>query len=735
MINPDLPIKKLSEDTLGRKSFARNLASTLMNYSLDSSCTIGLYGEWGSGKTSLLNMVLDLVENESKETIILKFNPWLCSDSKQLISQFFKQLATAIKLKKPKDVKTWELIDQYAELFDVVNLIPGAGSYLALLWNLIKKKAKQHVDEANGDLQEKKNQIIAKMLESNLRIIVAIDDIDRLSEAEIIAVFQLVKALADFPNTIYLLSFDYNVVVNALSKVQHGDGKEYLEKIIQVPFEIPAPDMASIHHTLFSRLDSIIGTISEERWDSASWAELFEYGIKRYIKSIRDVIRYTNVFLLKYELLKDETDIVDLLGLTCLQVFEPTIYSNLPYYKDSLCGDNRNYSSDRQKQDEAKVKRMIDALITNNEAVMNSEAAPNILGLLFPRTRSITHAPYSIGKAYVYKTSLINHNIVSEACFDRYFSLTLENGAIPSASIRHLIFEAPEDELENSIDHFVNEEKIVRFLDEIDGYANRYRVSDLQADRVTALIRSFSKKWNSIKVEDNGMFTYPFQWRFLNCAASLLKLMADNERYDFMLSLFHDKEVPPSILALFLQEFGNQYGRYSNKEENNSTKLLTLEDVTNLEMIFKNRAIEALDTKEALAQRDGLNFLWMLSQIDPDLTQEKKKTLVSDDLSLVRVLVYCSSPGRVAGRIVTKTRKIDLQRLAEFIEIDAADQRLRKLKSNPEFLHLPLEDQMDIVTFIMVRDRENEDSLYDGHIADEVVMKERNKIIMQLSQN
>lgn len=53
--------------------------------------------------------------------------------------------------------------------------------------------------------------------------------------------------MADFPNTVYLLTFDYDVVVHALSKVQYGDGKEYLEKIIQVPFEIPTANVERIH--------------------------------------------------------------------------------------------------------------------------------------------------------------------------------------------------------------------------------------------------------------------------------------------------------------------------------------------------------------------------------------------------------------------------------------------------------------------------------------------------------
>ena len=305
-----------------------------MQYSFPSSLTIGLYGEWGSGKTSLLNMVFENVEQIDDGVVVLRFNPWLCFDSKQLVTQFFKQMATAIKLKNKKAEKVWELIDQYADVFDATSLIPVVGGGIAAFFRAIAKKAGKKVEKRTKDLQESKNQIIEKLKDEKMKIIVSIDDIDRLSEEEIVAVFQLVKSLADFPNTIYVLAFDYDVVVRALGKVQHGDGKEYLEKIVQVPFEIPAPNIDDIHEALFSKLNGILGDIPEEDWDKETWGELFQQGIKNYIKSIRDVIRYTNVFSLKYELLKNETSAADLLGLTCLQVFEPTVYSKLPSYKD-----------------------------------------------------------------------------------------------------------------------------------------------------------------------------------------------------------------------------------------------------------------------------------------------------------------------------------------------------------------------------------------------------------------
>ena len=104
MISPDLRITKSSEDKLNRESFAESLANVILQSTFPTSFTVGLYGAWGSGKTSLLNMVIEQIERSSTDVIILRFNPWLCSDPKQLITQFFKQLASAIKMKNLRQI-------------------------------------------------------------------------------------------------------------------------------------------------------------------------------------------------------------------------------------------------------------------------------------------------------------------------------------------------------------------------------------------------------------------------------------------------------------------------------------------------------------------------------------------------------------------------------------------------------------------------------------------------------
>lgn len=723
MLSPDLPIAKLEEDGLNRGSFAESLAKTLVQYSFPSSLTIGLYGEWGSGKTSLLNMVFENVERIDDGVVVLRFNPWLCSDPKQLVTQFFKQMATAIKLKKRAADKAWELIDQYADILGATSVIPVAGEIVAAFTKVLTKKAEEETKERTNDLQESKNQIIKKLKDEKIKIIVSIDDIDRLSEEEIVAVFQLVKSLADFPNTIYVLAFDYDVVVRALGKVQHGDGKEYLEKIVQVPFEIPVPNIDDIHEALFSKLNGILGDIPEEDWDKETWAELFQQGIKNYIRSIRDVIRYTNVFSLKYELLKNETSAADLLGLTCLQVFEPTVYSKLPSYKDILCGEKRSFSHERQKEMEEKVECAINRIAPDDGSVTDLEATKNILGTLFPGIKTNMGWSYGVGRGYSRRDSLIRNSIAAPECFDRYFALTLENGAIPTATVRRMVFESSESELAEETMQVYREGKIVRLLEAIEAYAGAGDGRIIDVERTAIIIKVLSCNWSSFEVEDGGFFTVPFAWRLLYCVDPLLKRMDSKARASLMCSIFENEKVQVSTVALLLQDFENQLGRYAENARESADAVLPLDAVLKLEAIFKERAVKAIDSKVVLRQYHGLRFLWLLEQIAPETAADKKKSMVTDDVSLVKIIDECTSRGSVAVRIVAKTRTVDRDRLSEFVDLGEAYQRVKKFATENQFFDLPRDEQMSAVAFILIVERGPVESSLKDCIAEDAIMK------------
>ena len=389
MLNSDLPIQNNKDDKLNRSGFATDLATAIINRNTPDGFVIGMYGEWGSGKTSVINMVVEQLELQrtslNEKIVIMRFNPWLCADQKQLVSQFFKQLSSRIMSENTKRSEFPGLenicgyMNNYAEVFEFAGELPTIGAFLKPLGKLLVKVAK----EKNDNIQVIKDKISKNLLECKLRIVVTIDDIDRLSNKEIISVFQLVKSLADFPFMTYLLAFDRKIVTRALGEVQNCDGANYLEKIIQAPFELPTANFQDISNIFFDKLNSIIRDIPENKWDKYYWLDLFHYGLRHYLDTIRNAVRLINTFSLKYAMVKNEVNLIDLIGLTFLQVFEPEVYSRLLFNKEML------YASGHGNQDEPTRKKNDDAWnsIVFGTPENRHDRIKNILCHLFPNVK------------------------------------------------------------------------------------------------------------------------------------------------------------------------------------------------------------------------------------------------------------------------------------------------------------------------------------------------------------
>ena len=92
----------------------------------------------------------------------------------------------------------------------------------------------------------------------------------------------------------------------------------------------------------------------------------------------------------------------------------------------------------------------------------------------------------------------------------------------------------------------------------------------------------------------------------------------------------------------------------------------------------------------------------MLGSVDVELTEKIKKSLISDDISLIKVISYCTSRGTVAIKIVEKTRDVNRQTIGEFIDVDEAYRRIKTFVATSKFGLLPEDDQMNAIAFIPV---------------------------------
>lgn len=485
-----------------------------------------------------------------------------------------------------------------------------------------------------------------------------------------------------------------------------------------------------------------------KHWDKAIWSEVFSYGIRRYIRTIRDVVRYTNVYMLKYELLKNETDPVDLLALTALQVFEPSLYSKLSGYTDYLCGSGEYILYEQQEGFEEKIKNALSPLFSEDTKLVDIVAAKNIIGILFPKARAAMNVFYGIGRIYSPREFMIHKNVASSECFDRYFRMSLENGDIPASVIKNIMFIASEDEISDEMMRIYRDGKIFRLLDEIEAYTNQQSESPkskifsnqesesampevhsdsgyeflVSSDRASKILAALVRNWGRFEVEDSRFTSISFNLRLLFCVKPLLKGMDSVKRIELMKRIFKDEHVQVSTLALMLEDFEHQIGRYTERNYNRDEAAFSEEEVDVLEEIFKKRAEETISSGEALTQHRGLDFLWLLWKIDEEKTEKIKNSLVTDDISLVKVVSYCTSLGAEAAKIVVQKRHVNLKALSEFIDVNEAKRRVRDFLGTKQFFMLPKDDQKNAITLVLTpKEQAGEDvsvEMIDEELAD-----------------
>ncbi|HGL4053831.1 TPA: P-loop NTPase fold protein [Citrobacter koseri] len=342
-LSTDRPSSDPIEDLFGHGPFAENLASSICRYSGNDGLVLALYGPWGSGKSTVLSYVRHFLEQrtEEEQPTIVTFNPWWFSGQDNLARAFLGQMQAVLPAKSEKFKKLGDLLGDFAEgvggLIDLSGMTGGAGSKFGKLIGMVTKRKPK-------DVPALKSEISKVLQDAGKRILIVIDDIDRLTPEETRQLFTVIKALADFPNVIYLLAFDREVASQAIEQQSGMPGERYLEKIIQVPFELPPIDRVALRAALFKRLDDVLRDTSDGLFDHSYWTNVFHSGLDPLFQVPRDIVRFTNTLSVTYPAVRNEVNPVDFIALEALRVFLPNLYDVIRTNQDKFSGhssDNR----------------------------------------------------------------------------------------------------------------------------------------------------------------------------------------------------------------------------------------------------------------------------------------------------------------------------------------------------------------------------------------------------------
>ncbi|RJG46447.1 P-loop NTPase fold protein [Mesorhizobium sp. DCY119] len=430
------------DDKLGFRPFASRLAKVLLSMDAPNGYVIGLHGVWGSGKSTALNFVRQHVEKHNQEierpeeqVVLIEFQPWLISGHQDLIGAFFKVLSERLpvlseqpsnllgKLQSVGKKAGDPIIDAAAAIGALFDPTAGIGSKAVA--TVAKSTLKDRLDrwQAIPSLQSSYQTLVVKLAQQKRRIVVFIDDVDRLSQDEIRNMMQLVKSVGRLPYVTYVLAYDRRIVWAALDREDSThEGPRFAEKIIQHELELPRPTQNALLRVFDSAArDFLDGIESNERLH-----RIVLHGLYNWIATPRDAIRLANAIKFSWGAIRGEIDPHDLLAMEGLRVFDYDTFQWLRKNRGFLIGDDLTMLNDDERK---KIASKLRTQLTENDKNYVIELLAN----LFPgREKELRGGLQHHGEPYY---SIVKRGGVGAAQgYDAYFSLFPPEGEISKSA-------------------------------------------------------------------------------------------------------------------------------------------------------------------------------------------------------------------------------------------------------------------------------------------------------------
>jgi hypothetical protein len=430
----DLPIASRSEDRFNRWQFAERIADTLAIRNDPSSLVVGLYGPWGDGKTSTLQLMVDAL-TAHPQVVVVRFNPWYFQSEEKLLKGFFGTLAEALGASLPNFKETiGTILNKYGSILSLASL--SIGGFVTIKANEAAKGLGETLSTVElDDLRRRLEEILEK---SGKKVVVLIDDIDRLDRLETHALLKLVKLSAGFKHTRYVLSFDDEMVAAAIGeRYGHGNyeaGRSFLEKIVQVPLHLPPADTLALRRMTLEGVQAVLdhSEIALSQGQADAYGRHFVDGLEFGLDTPRRGKVYVNALAFSLPLTKGEVNPVDLMLIEGIRVFYPNLYAEIRDNEDlflKVRAENAQGNEARRQQLSEVVTR---GLGGRNEREIGA-IRRGLLDVLFPRISNMGY-----GHDWDRKWAQ-EQRICSDQYFKRYFSYGVPPGDIADLEVVRLL--------------------------------------------------------------------------------------------------------------------------------------------------------------------------------------------------------------------------------------------------------------------------------------------------------
>ncbi|MEX2303715.1 MAG: P-loop NTPase fold protein [Bryobacterales bacterium] len=533
-MHPDDALSDPKKDELDRSGFAKALAHSILTMDVNSPFVFSIEGEWGSGKSTILAFTKYYLTHRNEinsqvplevDPIIVEFSPWWFSGSDDLLRQFIREISLQLRankkvLEKLKSLPS--LLDNLGAALSSSFLPAPEPTQMALLASALRKVLSWLLRDR--DVASLRHEIEKVLKRQPNRIVVFLDDLDRLHPEELLQVFQCVKAIASLPRLIYVLGFDQEAVQKMLTKVGIHNPHQYLEKIMQSVWSLPAPDQLGIARMTEKAIEELVDT-SPKVWQQDRWQSLYRDGLEHLIRTPRDVKRMANALRAAYPPVRSEVNPVDFVGFHTLRVLVPAAYSFIRSNRSWLTRANFRFLF-RDENDE--LKDRINVINQFLSSLRDGDRGPvaKMIETMFPMFNTQNKKSRFDGLEVVWRQEA---RICSVDRFDFYERLAIPVGAISSAELGRILRSPFPQGLLEDLQHLATatshdgDVKLRKFLEYSRGSISTYLSKE---ERQRLLINVFQVSDQLIsKTESYYVPFFSTDWEFAWLVTAIIDLL------------------------------------------------------------------------------------------------------------------------------------------------------------------------------------------------------------------
>ena len=636
-LDPDRALEHATQDQLGFVDIAKQLAPSIIKASKNDGIVIGLEGAWGSGKTSLLNFLrTEINAIKGKEIHIITIAPWLNRDNLSIVESLLEPMIVKLEEEREKITETIEQESIIRERFDkLINLFldygPKTARGVALAANVaapvtpygqvISKIAQIFANKASqwkpADVTstELKQKIIQNIKKLDIGFVIILDDLDRLEPKQAIEVVRMVRSVADFPQVTYLMCYDRKILAQALKtglKVEDGD--IFLQKIVQLTFNIPLPEPLDLRTQFYDEVKDIYAEVMNTDADGELLESLYlavdqegmRLSLPREVKLTLNNIRFI------FRQVKDNVYFPDLCRLYLIRTTHFKLYQWLEKYLSlySLLITKDAIISDDEKN---QMGKELEKLLPLESSEIDSPIS-NFMQFIPGLYVDLKSDDEKESKILVF--NIDSHDAVAAITrFKRlgspyhyrfYFALTCPRFVMPDEKFNNLL-ELARENVNDLATRFTQEaEKQLRrgktWFEHVLNRIDEECISNLDEDQLVGIVKALSKMMDDVIIPNDKSHAFPhlsdrpaldtLAYMVAKNCLKQLNALDSRKQDETVRQIAHEGESINWLIGYFFRNQLYQHERIDNKAENSDQWIISKEVLNDAINILKKRLNE-----------------------------------------------------------------------------------------------------------------------------------------------